>query len=446
MSKAKKKKSSPIKKISVENAMLMAVEVHKRGMLGEAESIYRDVLRVIPDHPDATHYLGVALHQGGDSESGLREILRSLEVAPNQPDALNNLGNIYKEMGRLEEAEGAYRKVLELASGHADAWVNLGIVLRDLKQPDAALEKLLRALELNPKHPDAYHNLGNVYRDLDRIDEALAAYERSAELAPLHEEAPKAIAKLQFNLGRKEQAIRTIQNWIIRRPDDAVARHLLAAYSGENIPVRASNSYVRQSFDSFSKSFDEVLTRLEYKAPDLVAARTSQVLSGLGRQFNILDIGCGTGLCGPLLKPLAVSLTGVDLSPGMLDMARKRGVYDVLEEAELTAFMQDNPGQFDVVTCVDTFVYFGDLSGAFVACSRTLGSGGWLFFTVEQHGAEENSSGYWLRPHGRYSHTREHLEDLLTNAGLTVESSEDVILRKEGGKPVSGLLFSAQKR
>ena len=439
-------KMTKIKKISIEDALLMAIQVHKRGMLSEAESIYRDVLRTVPDHPDAIHYIGVVKHQGGNSEEGLEYILRSLELQPNQPGALNNLGNMYKEMGRLEEAEAAYSKVLEMASDYADTWVNLGIIQRDLKKPEAALEKLLKAVELNPEHPDAYHNLGNVYRDLNRIDEALAAYGKSAELAPLHQEAPKAIAKLQFELGRKKQAVRTLENWLIRRPDDAVARHLLAAYSGENIPARASNSYVRQAFDSFSKSFDEVLTRLNYKAPELVAARTIQVLSGSGSQYNILDIGCGTGLCGPLLKPLARSLTGVDLSPGMLEKARKRDVYDVLEEGELTAYMQANPGKFDVVTCVDTFVYFGDLSPAFLASNEALSPGGWLFFTVEQHVQDDHSSGYWLRPHGRYSHTREHLENLLTTAGLTVESAEDVVLRNEGGKPVSGLLFSAQKR
>ncbi|MCJ7815296.1 MAG: tetratricopeptide repeat protein [Xanthomonadales bacterium] len=446
MSKATKKKRSRSTEISIDQAMLMGIQVQRLGLLSEAETIYKDVLRLVPDHPDAIHYIGLLMHQIGDSEAGIKHILRSLELAPNQPGALNNLGNIYKEMGRLEEAEVAYGKVLEMAPQYADTWVNLGIILRNSKKPEAALEKLLRAIEINPEHPDAYHNLGNVYGDLKQVDEAMAAYEKSMAITPSQGATLKATAKLQFRLGRKEQAIRTMENWVARRPDDAVARHLLAAYSGENIPARASNSYVRQEFDSFSSSFDEVLTRLDYNAPDLVATRAKQVLSGMGRQYNILDIGCGTGLCGPLLKPLAASLTGVDLSPGMLCMARKRNVYDVLREDELTAFMQDNPGQFDVVTCVDTFVYFGDLSAAFAACSETLNPGGWLFFTVERHALEENLSGYWLRPRGRYSHTREHLENLLTNAGLTVESSEDVILRNEGDKPVSGLLFSAHKR
>ncbi len=168
---------------------------------------------------------------------------------------------------------------------------------------------------------------------------------------------------------------------------------------------------------------------------------------GSGRQYNILDIGCGTGLCGPLLKPLATSLTGVDLSPGMLDKARNRDVYDVLEEGELTAYMHDNPGKFDVVTCVDTFVYFGDLSRSICSVQWSLKSR-WL--VVFHRGTA--SSRKIIHPAIGCAHMDAIAtpgttsRTLLTNAGLTVESSEDVVLRNEGGKPVSGLLFSAQKR
>jgi predicted TPR repeat methyltransferase len=224
-----------------------------------------------------------------------------------------------------------------------------------------------------------------------------------------------------------------------------MARHLLAAYSGKNIPARASDGFIRQCFDSFSNSFDEVLSRLDYKAPALVADCANRLLSSDGRSHRVLDIGCGTGLCGPLLKPIASALTGVDLSKGMLAKAEKRGVYDELIESELTEFMCTAPGQFDLVTCVDTFVYFGDLRDALLACSNTLVMGGHLIFTVEQHTHEEHAEGFWLRPHGRYSHSRENVIGLLTEAGIMVLDVEDVILRNEGGERVRGMLVSARK-
>ena len=54
--------------------------------------------------------------------------------------------------------------------------------------------------------------------------------------------------------------------------------------------------------------------------------------SGLepSKQLDVLDAGCGTGLCGPLLAPYARRLIGVDLSEGMLALAKEKHVYDAL--------------------------------------------------------------------------------------------------------------------
>jgi predicted TPR repeat methyltransferase len=434
------------RKLSVEDAMLMAIELNKRGLLEEARSIYDDVLRADPENRDATHFLGVVSHQLGDSERGLEHMMRALELDPDQPSILNNLGNIYKEIGRLEEAQEMYQRVLDIAPGHADTWVNLGVILRELRQPEAALERLNRALELNPEHPDAYFNLGDTYRDLKRSDDAFAAYLKSGELTAGQSKTPRAIASLQYALGRKEQAVWTLRAWIERQPDDAAAKHLLAAYSGENIPARASDDYVRQCFDGFAKSFDEVLKRLDYKAPKLVGECAKRLVPKSGQFRQILDIGCGTGLCGQYLKPLGSSLTGVDLSRGMLTKARTTKLYDELLEAELTQYMLKTPDRFDLVTCADTFVYFGELKGAFEASSVTLTDRGYLIFTVEQHTTDENPEDFWLRHHGRYSHTKEHLARLLPACGLEVEIMDEVNLRKEGGQPVSGLLIAARKQ
>jgi predicted TPR repeat methyltransferase len=443
--KRSKKRGKQTRKISVEDAIAMAVQLHQRGMIEEAESVYNDVLSVVPDQADAIHYLGVIAHQMGDSPKGVSLIKKSLAVNPKQPDALNNLGNIYRELGRLDEAKNAYNKVLELAPGHADAWVNVGVILRQLSNPEDALEKLERAIELNPKHGDAYHNLGNTLADLKRFEEALDAYEMATKLSPEGGMAPKSIARVQYDLGRKDDAIRTLQRWSYTNPEDAAARHLLAAFTGKDVPKQASENFVRQSFDSFSKSFDEVLTGLNYKAPKYVGELVIDKLAESVEGYRILDIGCGTGLCGPLIKPLASTLVGVDLSPGMLIKAKERGVYDALEETELTQYMLKNGESFDVVTCVDTLCYIGDLSSAIPAAYSALDKQGWFFFTVEQHMTSDHEQGYWLQPHGRYSHKKAYLASLLEGAGFAVDTMDDVILRREGPNDVSGLLVAARK-
>ncbi len=439
------KEKQQTRKLSVEDAMAFAVQLHQRGLIEEAESVYKDVLGVVPGHPDATHYLGVIAHQLGDSEQGLTLIRQSLESRPEQPDALNNLGNIYREMGQLDNARQAYDKVLKLAPEHADTWVNVGVITRQLADSESALGMLRKAIELNPEHGDAYHNLGNALADLKRYEEALDAYEMATKLTPEGGMSAKSIARVQYDLGRKDDAINTLQRWIFASPDDAVARHLLAAYTGKDIPRQASEAFVRQSFDTFSKSFDEVLTRLNYRAPKFVGDLVLERLGGGDQRYRILDAGCGTGLCGPLIKPLASALTGVDLSPGMLDKARERDVYDALVEAELTEYLNNAGDQFDVITCVDTLCYIGDLSAVAPAARCALEGQGWFFFTVEQHLSTEHEEGYWLHPHGRYSHTREYLTALLEGAGFVIDTMDDVILRREGPDDVSGLLVGARQ-
>lgn len=432
-------------RVTVDSAIAMAVELHKRGELDEARILYKDILRAVPDHADALHFLGVVAHQLGDSEEGIDCILKSLQVAPDSPDALNNLGNIYRETGRLEKADEAYRKVLEIAPDHADTLVNLGITMRGLKQPEAALILIQKALEINPQHGNAYHNLGNVYFDLKRIEDAIVAYQTSDELQPESDESSRAIAKMLHHSKRTSEAIDVLERLLARKPKDALARHMLAAYSGKDIPRRASDSYIRQTFDGYSASFDESLARLEYKAPKLIGERVASTRPAGTAKLHMLDIGCGTGLCGPLVRPHAASLTGVDLSPQMLNRARRRGVYDHLEEAELTAYMASKQAAFDAVICVDTFVYFGDLAEPFAAACATLRPKGRLFFTVEQHSEEAHRQGYWLQDHGRYSHRKSYLRAVLDGAGFEVEAADDVILRLEGGKPVSGTLVVARK-
>lgn len=431
-------------KVSVADAFNMAVELHKTGEIGEAKSLYGNVLSVVPDHPDALHYLGVTLHQLGDSDEGVEQIERSLELAPDNAAAINNLGNIYRETGRLEDAEAAYRKVLEFAPEHADTLVNLGIILRERRQYDEAIRIISKALDIDGQNAAGYHNLGNVLQALGRMDDAIEAFNRAGELSEEDEKATLAIVNVLYAAGKTDAAIETLEKMLEKYPGNPGAMHLLAAYTGENVPDRAPDRYIKQLFDSFASSFDEALNRLDYRAPKLVADKARELLEGTGEQYRILDIGCGTGLCGPLVTPLASSLTGVDLSSRMLKKAEKKSVYDKLEEAELTEYMHAATKCFDVVLCVDTLVYFGDLSAALSGAANTLVPDGWLLFTVERHGKKTSTEDSILQHHGRYSHRSGYVEDELVSAGFRIHELVKVKLRNEGKKPVKGILAVAQ--
>src|SRR5207249_5008145 len=147
-------------------------------------------------------------------------------------------------------------------------------------------------------------------------------------------------------------------------------------------PDRASDAYVKNVFDEFASSFDTAMAGLDYGAPALVAERIAAEWPTPARQLDVLDAGCGTGLCGSSLRKHARRLVGVDLSEQMIARARARGAYDELAVSELTAFLQARDTSFDVIVSADTLIYIGDLRPFFEAAARRLTAGGLLVFTV----------------------------------------------------------------
>ena len=198
---------------------------------------------------------------------------------------------------------------------------------------------------------------------------------------------------------------------------------------------------VRGVFDPFSADFDKHLSNLAYRGPELVAGALARRLPPSDGNLDILDGGCGTGLGGPHLKPYARTLTGVDLSPGMLAMARKSGYFDKLVEAELGAYLDDHPNCFDVCIFADVFIYFGNLNPIIAASARALKAGGLITFSVEKALAP----GFNLHLTGRYSHHLDYLCRAIGQAGLIDTQHFEAAIRTEGHIPVSALILSARK-
>jgi predicted TPR repeat methyltransferase len=206
------------------------------------------------------------------------------------------------------------------------------------------------------------------------------------------------------------------------------------------VPDRASDAFVEKTFDSFAASFDAKLSSLGYRAPALVAEMLAHAGVAASGSLDVLDAGCGTGLCGPLVAPYARRLVGVDLSEGMLARARERNVYDELARRELTAYLRDSPASFDAIVSADTLVYFGPLDAVAAAVAGALRTGGIFVFTVEELSDGVDCS---ISPNGRYRHAAGYLEHVLADAGLGSEIVP-AELRLEAGEPVAGLVVRAR--
>jgi predicted TPR repeat methyltransferase len=384
---------------------------HQEGRLVEAERAYRELLAEDPGDANATHYLGMLRFAAGAVEEGLALVLRSVEVDPANVHAWNNLGNMYVQMQRDVRAEESYR----------------------------------RATSLDPRLAAAWYNLARVYSRDNKFEPALLCLRNVTRIVSGFVDALQTLAHVYYRLGRPDDARAVYQQWAEELPDDPTPRHMLAAISGEGVPERADDRYIVKTFDGFADSFDEQLAGLGYSAPQLVAASLIVHPLYLTGRAEVLDAGCGTGWCGPLLRATAGRLVGVDLSSRMLALARERGIYDELQEAELTAFMSLRPAAFDIIVSADVLCYFGRLEPAIRAAYDALLSGGLLCFSVEALAEAAAGEFFQLGRHGRYSHTRPYLERVMSDAGFEPPGIDTVVLRQELGQPVKGYLVSGRR-
>ena len=306
--------------LTVDEAIALAVEHLKKGQFGEAEVILHAVLKLEPGNADALHYSGVVAHKRGNNTEAITLIGQSLERVPDQPDWYSNLGIVLQSNRQFEAAMEAFRRAIVLDSAHQNALNNLGVLQRLFGRLEEAEASFRAVIALNPEHPDVYFNLAVVFDQTGRRPEATTAYCKAITLQPSHPQAYRHLAMAYSVIGERQKAIEVCEEWVRSSPDDPRARHALAAHSRLNVPARASDEYVQKVFDEFSDSFEAKLARLHYRAPTLVCESLAAVAIA-GRTLDVLDIGCGTGLCGPLLAPYARRLVGVDLSPGMLNLA-----------------------------------------------------------------------------------------------------------------------------
>jgi predicted TPR repeat methyltransferase len=141
------------------------------------------------------------------------------------------------------------------------------------------------------------------------------------------------------------------------------------------------------------------------------------------------------------LKPMARTLTGVDLSARMLRRAEQRAIYDRLARAEIGEFLSGHTEAYDLVTATDVFIYVGDLTGTFRRVRRSLRGDGLFSFSVEI----ADQGDVVLRTSGRYAHGADYLRQLAQSEGFSIEDVEPCILRQEYGADIRGLMMSLRR-
>ncbi len=458
--------------------MQLAIQLHQAGRLRKAESIYHQVLQVQPNHADALHLLGLANHQLGKHEPASTLIKKAISLNSLAAHFHNNLGEVCRAMNRLDEAQDCYEAALTLQPQFPEAHRNLGLVHLAKGNPKRAISYLRVAMERFPDYLGIHFALGVAHQQQHQFDEAIASYDRGLEInmadptllcakgtalkakgmleeAIQHYQKSIAhqpnVAEFHNNLaliyqqqGSFPEAIASLQRVVELRPDNESARHMLAALQNTT-PDRAPAAYVRGTFDGYADGFDQhLVSKLEYQTPGIMADLLRNTLAIDSKAFNILDLGCGTGLFGAHATDFKKQLHGIDLSPRMIDKARERGIYDQLIVGDLLEFLAaTKSGEFDLIAAADVFNYVGNLLTVFEHAARILVPEGWFVFSIEA--AQENAGDFMLDKTGRYQHSQNYIERLREQFGFIETSFTETCLRKEEGNPVTGYLYLLKK-
>ena len=304
-----------------------------------------------------------------------------------------------------------------------------------------ALAALERDARERPRDARLRLAIGQALQHLDRPLEALQAYEHALALEPRLGTAWTLRGHLLRQAGRLADASVCFNEAIACGEDVESHRYFLGALGLGALPRAAPRAFVRELFDEYADRFDsELVDTLRYRGHEQVCAPLAQLHPA--PFASAVELGCGSGLAAPLLRPQVARLVGVDLSPRMIERAAATRAYDELHVAEAVAWLGSTPERHDLVAACDVFIYLGDLAPVFAAVSRVLVPGGVFAFTVEEGQAD---AGYDLLPTLRYAHSERYLRELARAHGLRVARCARAPLREGHGEAIAGLTLHLQR-
>ena len=446
----------------------------KTAQFNAAEKAFLSACKHDQDYAEPHFNLALIRCQQANNDAAIELLKKTISINPNHARALGQLGQLFLIQEQYPEAIENLEKRLKIQPKHAESWHSLGQAQVQQNLNREAVESFKECLAINSKHPQAHHDLAVAYTKLgdhaialnhyyqqveanpmvesyynigvllmyqERNKEALEYLQHALKLQPDNYQACINMASIYLKKNQTEQASEYYRQALTIKPDNKEIQHILAAITQENTPDRAPKEYLSSLFDQYAFYYDQHLTKcLKYNVPEQLLAMLKPHCLATDA-MNIVDLGCGTGLSGAILQPLAKKLIGIDISNNMILAAKEKNLYDQLIVGDICEQIREF-NDIDLIIAADVFTYIGKLDDIIQQCYQALNNQGFLAFSVEQ----SQTDRYKLQASIRYAHSKSYLDAVLTEANLTIIELNEATLREQNKKPVLGYTVLAQRQ
>ena len=184
----------------VQQIFTQATAAHAAGDRARAEALYRHVLALSPQHPDALHLLGRLTCEAGQPQAALQMISAAVKLRPRIAEYQAGLGEVQRALGQAQEAVETFRRSVRLKPESAPIQMGHGLALAAAGQGALAIQALRRAVARDPALMPAYGALGSVLMSEGQAQAAADAFRTAHRLAPRD-------GLTAFNLGCALQAL-----------------------------------------------------------------------------------------------------------------------------------------------------------------------------------------------------------------------------------------------
>lgn len=416
---------------NIQEVLNLALRYHQAGKLNEAIASYQRALAINPNIAEAHYNLGIIFWKQGRPGEAISSFRSAIAADPNDAYSYYNLANMLQGQGRMDEAIASYQRAIAINPNYAEAHNNLGNLLQEQGRLDEAISSYRSAIAADPNDAYSHYNLGNVLQEHGRADEAMASYRSAIAINPGYMEAYNSLGYMLQQQGKIDEAIDAYQKALEKDPDNPIAAHMLAALTGQTTES-APSKYVKTLFDYFSRNFeDQLVEKLDYRSPRLLREALDRLLDKDILFQNAIDLGCGTGLSGIEFRQITKRLSGIDISPKMIEKAREKDIYDHVHVADIIDFLKETQGRYDLFLATDVLVYMGNLNPLFSLVEKHALSGAYFLFLTES--ADEKD--YILRPTGRYAHSLNYIQTLAGEHHFEIAINQPAVIRKhhDGG-------------